>query len=903
MATSSHDALHTPPDLYGAISKAISNETPPSNRINSQVRLEIETDGKKAPADKKKREQVHSKLRSDSTQTAMRGLFSLVDSVFPDAIAKINNQQIEQALQAGALRQNGDWILWPAGEVNISEQSAAQFVNRIGEVVKENFFAHLTDVKPRFCTAMFHQKRVEDDEWKTSYKPDEVMLEGPVDEEQPHLVRWRHFQVILESKRGGMLAEGIDYCTRFALSVFDAQPGRRFVPAVIFVGANGNVKPYVTFLIFDRSGIVMSENISLHGNPRKILRLFVGLLFADEEHIGFEPTLKKEVDGLYITTGGVKYKVRCIYHEYGIKGRGTVCYRGTSQKDQSKVVIKDSWVDVCRKETEVEILNKLNEKGEKELCTEDGARVIPQIVSHEVLKSRRPGAAPGEWISVDATTAEFRRELVVWDSVEPKWAWTSFDETTRKRCEIRRLCRIVMKPFGKKLHAFTSKRVLVRAFGDIVYGTLLTRTCPLAVEILRRNGFVHRDISFRNILLYKHEGIPRGLLIDYDYAVSVDRSISEAIAERTGTLPFMAYDRMNKIPDFPHSYFHDLESIFYVICWTCTRYSGPRSQKRDFDSETLRYSDTAIAKWNGDGRINPTLDDLASAKLSTITGRVRDKIPNQFSSYFDDIKGFARSYGALILKNAIFSLDEMALEECEEKRNDLVNRIAGAASSDEKKSLKGKYNTLPIHLRPPSVVIDSLRAVVEEALSNIVEEVDSPDNDDNDDDDNDNDESANAADFRAMRARDCLSSIVPGVQVDYLHRGSGSMKASKSRGCRVDTSNTSFAHLESMTRGSSGPSGKRKSIEESEDSRSSKRSKSLATPGTSTSGAIIKLEGPEQRLSRVQMMKPKPAPKMTPTSPRIVDSKPTFKTPYPRRSQTSITELPEEDHLDYNDTT
>lgn len=148
--------------------------------------------------------------------------------------------------------------------------------------------------------------------------------------------------------------------------------------------------------------------------------------------------------------------------------------------NKSEVIIKDSWVDICREETEVDILTKLNERNEEELCTPDGVRVIPEIVSHEALTTLRPGNTPGEWTFVDATTAIFRGELVELDGDDkPKWAWSSHDVRKRHKIEIRKLCRIVMKPFGLKLKTFTSKKVLMRAFGDIVHGTFSYHTTTI----------------------------------------------------------------------------------------------------------------------------------------------------------------------------------------------------------------------------------------------------------------------------------------------------------------------------------------------------------------------------------------------------------------------------------------
>ncbi|KLO10697.1 hypothetical protein SCHPADRAFT_930385 [Schizopora paradoxa] len=728
----------------------------------------------------------------------MHNIFSLVDSVFPDAIIEISSQQIDEALGMDALRQDDEWVLWPRSETKISEADAAKFINTIRNVVEEHY---LPKGRPRYCSSMFRNTPVNHPEWK--YKPDVILVGHVMRTKERDSIGWIKIKVVLEVKENAdLLSDGISQCARYAQTIFDAQPGRRFVPIVLIIGAE------VIFFIFDRSGMIASERISVHDNPRKFLRLIVGLLFAKEEHLGFEHTVTKKGDKQYIETGGVEYEVECIYHEFGIKGRGTVCYRGTSI-DQSVVVIKDAWVDVCREETEVGILTKLNGRGEKELCTPDGVRVIPQIVSHEILKTKRPGETPGQLIEVDATTAIFRGDLVVYDGDKPKWAWT--DETKTEKCEIRRLCRITMKPFGKELCTFTSKKELVTAFGDIIY----------AVKILHRNGFIHRDISYRNILLYQHNGVLRGLLIDYDYAISIKRSTSEAVAERTGTLPFMAFDRMKKNPKFPHSYFHDLESIFYVICWTCILFRGRGYEnKRQFETEKKPYFDTVVAAWNGDGRHNSTRHDIGCRKQGNVANGCIDDILVDFSLYFNDIKDFVQAYADLIFVNDCNFLNPRGLKKFEEKKIMLDKRfeLETPPTDEEKKDQIDEYSELPIQMRPPFVTIDSLRDLVEHTSSSIAVEEVLPD-------------SAyrgnvrGSTQVRAKRGK----SIAAAAPIDYGISDSEISEPSKSP--------KGFDNQDWLESQMLGPM-KRKS--RNSEGSSSKRSKteSLATPGDSMSGAF-----------------------------------------------------------------
>ncbi len=46
-----------------------------------------------------------------------------------------------------------------------------------------------------------------------------------------------------------------------------------------------------------------------------------------------------------------------------------------------------------------------------------------------------------------------------------------------------------------------------------------------------------------------------------------------------------------------HSYYHDLESLFYVLIWVCTMYSGPRGALRD---KTFDYKKSVLSVWNGE---------------------------------------------------------------------------------------------------------------------------------------------------------------------------------------------------------------------------------------------------------------------------------------------------------------
>ncbi|KLO10696.1 hypothetical protein SCHPADRAFT_930384 [Schizopora paradoxa] len=250
--------------------------------------------------------------------------------------------------------------------------------------------------------------------------------------------------------------------------------------------------------------------------------------------------------------------------------------------------------------------------------------------------------------------------------------------------------RAIIGPFGRKLHAFTSTQELMKAFGDIIY----------TVCILHNYGFVHRDISIRNIFLNEHKSAFQGFLVDYSYA---KRASYEASAKRirVETVPFMAFTLMKKKPKLPHSHFHDLESIFYVICWTCIVYRGPGPEKREIVTRKKPYRDTVVARWNGEGERDLKLEYLTFKKFLTIIGEGFNSTIDEFAAHFDDIKEFAEIFGGLVFKERSVCFSSYKLQSFEEKKAEIDRRFE-AASSDEQERMKSDYNALPIDLRPPS---------------------------------------------------------------------------------------------------------------------------------------------------------------------------------------------------------
>lgn len=230
-----------------------------------------------------------------------------------------------------------------------------------------------------------------------------------------------------------------------------------------------------------------------------------------------------------------------------------------------------------------------------------------------------------------------------------------------------------------------------------------------------------------------------------------------------GTLPFMAINRLNPKSSSPHRYSHDLESIFYVLCWLCTIYEGPLNQKRAFSKNGIYYHDTSVALWNGDTTKEISMQMIyLSKKLFAIGRKDFEELLEQFADYFKDIMGcFWR------LRQLLFIPSPDDKDAYDEKKAQLDKRYADA-SLDQREGMKWDYNEVPITMRPPEVVLDSFTVAFNEVAGLLpedeptaaVHEVEG------------NAEYVNAGP-RRVRVRDFIENVVPNALADIASAADG----------------------------------------------------------------------------------------------------------------------------------
>ncbi|THH04002.1 hypothetical protein EW145_g5837 [Phellinidium pouzarii] len=456
-------------------------------------------------------------------------------------------------------------------------------------------------------------------------KPDGVVLDSVLSNTEENEADWSDMHAIMRLR---VTADSASFNSAFrqildnARMIFCSQRIRRFVLGVIFISDNT-----MTFCVFDRSGVLCTERFDIMNDPEKLIRVVVGLLFADLIDLGYDPTVTVRVneggDGaskkeVVVALKNVEYTIEKTLHvERSIRGRGTTCF--LTEHEGTKCVIKDSWVDEPYMRHEYQILEKISD-----------VEGVPKIMAHEEVEVR----------GVKDTTATDRLVLSYNDYWKTKGEWKGIGKVERRVHH-----RILMTPYGEPLESFTCLHELMTAIKDIIK----------TIEELTERKVLHRDISINNVVLALSnpkdpKSRRRGSIIDFDLALDLN-SMSGDVAKgrRTGTLPFMALQMMvsENYNNVPHAYYHDLESVLYVLCWLCTAQEGPNSTPRSRD---FRFEESEIARWAGIGIDDPNLDGIRRAKTTIMK---------------DDIE-----FGAVILDN--FAPYFQPLRECVESMRELL---------------------------------------------------------------------------------------------------------------------------------------------------------------------------------------------------------------------------------------
>ncbi|KAJ2538585.1 hypothetical protein GGF49_005819 [Coemansia sp. RSA 1853] len=210
------------------------------------------------------------------------------------------------------------------------------------------------------------------------------------------------------------------------------------------------------------------------------------------------------------------------------------------------------------------------------------------------------------------------------------------------------------------------------------------------LTILKKSGYLHRDISPNNIMVVGDGERVRGLLIDFDHAIKTDKS-RLALAEHAGTLPFMSICNLQN-SEIQRSELDDWESLLYVVCWL-----GVHGVSQD---EQVAYQQEIDAARNDDEFYRPplakwnvgSLDDVARAKLVDL-GNVKtfnDCVLQCFQdgAAYDELKDMARNLRFALFANPKLGLLYRGLSAIDDIPDEPTSRKGAKAIDKSMKAIK-----------------------------------------------------------------------------------------------------------------------------------------------------------------------------------------------------------------------
>ncbi|KAG1890837.1 hypothetical protein F4604DRAFT_1949197 [Suillus subluteus] len=515
---------------------------------------------------------------------------------------------------------------------------------------------------------------------KISRKPNIIMAEDPANSE------WAHIKVVAELttsrfKLSGRLAKTLD--TK-AYLILRYQPWRRFA---LMLSISNNCRE-LRVHVYDHSGSTISPHFHIESQKDLFLYIFSAIVFGKDECIGFDPTMiirelkipppsnhlsplsplssfsslsseearhdVKTASGqlptkdplptiagttptLLVETcdspsqeplGNIhvndnKYDIlKVIFSSTGLIGRGTVCYRARRASDGQEFVIKDHWV----------------------LGDVDDADVLNEIAMMKAMEGIPGVPKLEEYCKVALSSGEV-------------------DNTRRYRCSQlasskgtwRTHVRLVMKPQGRCLQEFRTRKEFIRAMRDIV---------SIQKKAVQDRGILHRDCSLYNTMIEdKDDGSSNGMLIDWEFAVRILPDDHYPLGG-TGTVPFLSrsilgqlavwdkYSRNSRhfkeasdsqaisVGSIKQDFTDDLESLFYVFMWICIMFSGPLGMKRKvtLEEDWLPYEWSRVSLrlcQNAKGMYFLNISDLLQ----------------QFDPYFAPLLPLARDWTDLLRYN------------------------------------------------------------------------------------------------------------------------------------------------------------------------------------------------------------------------------------------------------------
>ncbi len=458
---------------------------------------------------------------------------------------------------------------------------------------------------------------------------------------------------------------GPDSVLRFcemARQVFQARPTRRFLHGFQIRGST------MELWMFDRSGAFSSEQLDLAGLPRLLIRIMASYALMPDEEVGFTSFIQHDGRGSYVAFGGADdnetarlYLLKPIAAPQYLVGPGTTCYAATTSASQhAGFVVKFAWREETT-HTECELLKLTKDRHVRGVIRAFGWQDLLDSIQ-DLRKGLR-----------------FHQPYDLMPVTENKWATSEGDtlastatgSATNPDPQFinRILSCIATAPLGRSINKFDDIPEFLEACRDVVK----------ALKSLYEDGrILHRDICVKNLIIpdrCRGEDA-KGVLIDLDGALDLGKGPARK-GELVGSEGFMA---IGILTGDPHTYRHDLESLFYVFLWVsiCNdrEYDDERSLRHQPETSRLR------------GWCSTNFRAVSQNKLVDMSPDGFPRILAEFSTAFSGLRGLATELHQLLFPirdEEIFTGTDMDQAETNRLYNGIIDAFnrAIAFSSQE----------------------------------------------------------------------------------------------------------------------------------------------------------------------------------------------------------------------------
>ncbi|KAJ2189213.1 hypothetical protein EV181_001753 [Coemansia sp. RSA 532] len=354
---------------------------------------------------------------------------------------------------------------------------------------------------------------------------------------------------------------------------------------------------YACMMLNDGLFVSPAMRISELAGRKMLISWLVRWSMCPDDLLGYDPTMHRVTVHSDVDVVGsdnddvddIRYRIDCYDDESmetikyvtkrtimsadDILGRHTRCFVATrysgsdAYSSATEVVIKDAWPPTNYPpledpRDEIKLLRKIHDTFKNDAPD----HIYPELIvgGHVRLTQKNRSV-------IDTTDAIFKAAGV--KRIDPP-SDSDADSAWNQQL-LRAHRRIVMSPVGHSIKTVQNEAELI---------IVLAEAMRCYSSILSQCGILHRDISTNNILVVRDgkDTIPRGLLIDFDLAVEVNKHKRSACPESLGTMPYMSIANILNL-DTPRTALDDWESLLYVVCWLAT--VGISSDHRVADAE------------------------------------------------------------------------------------------------------------------------------------------------------------------------------------------------------------------------------------------------------------------------------------------------------------------------------